>query len=166
MKPRPNLHLLSRVIRHANANAIAYVALSISLLSLAGASYAALELPAGSVGGAQIRNHTITPVKFSTRGIAGSVRHWASVSENGRVTVTSSSAHSTRAGNIVTVNWGDRFSDRCIALTTVHAFGDVGVGSVEASIPPHGSAPTSVAVTGSNATGQPAAQPFYVAVIC
>jgi hypothetical protein len=57
MKPRPNLDLLARVIRHGRGHAIAYAALAVSVLSLAGASYAALELPAGSVGAAQIRNH-------------------------------------------------------------------------------------------------------------
>jgi hypothetical protein len=166
MNSGPISHLLGRAIRHGRGHVVAYVALSVSLLSLAGASYAALELPAGSVGAMQIRNHSITPVKLSPRSFAGSVRHWATVSETGRVAEASSSAHSKRAGNIVSVNWGDRFSDRCVAVATVHAFGDVSVGSVESSIPPHGSAPTSVAVTGSNAAGQPVAQPFYVAVIC
>jgi hypothetical protein len=166
MKPRPNMHLLKRVVCHARAHAIAYTALAISLSSLAGVSYAALELPAGSVGASQIRNHAISPVKFSAVAIGGSVRHWARLDAGARLVASSSRAHVQRGGNIVTINWFDRFSSRCVPLATVSGVGDTAIGSVEAVVEPHGSAPTSVAVTGSNATRQPAAQPFYVAVIC
>jgi hypothetical protein len=136
------------------------------LLSLAGASYAALELPAGSVGARQLKNHAITPVKFDSTVIGGSVRHWAQVDAQGSVITASGSARAARGGNQIEVNWGDKFSARCVALSTVRGHGDAQVGTVEAFIEPQGTHPTVVIVTGSNATGQPAAQPFYVAVIC
>ena len=64
-------------IRH---NAIALLAL---FVALGGTSYAALALPAGSVGARQLRNHSITPIKLDPGSIGGYVRFWARVSAGG-----------------------------------------------------------------------------------
>ncbi|MGZ4173449.1 MAG: hypothetical protein ACXVQR_03110, partial [Solirubrobacteraceae bacterium] len=98
--------------------------------------------------------------------IGGSVRHWARVDAGAHLLASSSRAHVQRGGNIVTVNWFDKFSSRCVPLATVSGVGDTAVGSVEAIVESHGTGPTSVAVTGSTNDGKPVAQPFYVAVIC
>ena len=76
-------------IRH---NAIALAAL---FVALGGTSYAALSLPAGSVGSKQLRNGavtakkiangSITPSKLDARTIGGSIRHWARVNQTGQV---------------------------------------------------------------------------------
>ena len=70
-------------IRH---NAIALLAL---FVALGGTSYAALALPAGSVGDRQLRNHSITPIKFDPGSIGGYVRFWARVSAGGRLIASS-----------------------------------------------------------------------------
>ena len=66
-------------------HAIAVLALICSLLALAGASYATLRLPAGSVGARQLRDNSITPDKFNHKVINGAVRAWAIVSATGRL---------------------------------------------------------------------------------
>jgi len=51
-----------RVRTHIGNNLIAYLAL---FVALGGTSYAAANLPANSVGSAQLRNHAVTPTKVS-----------------------------------------------------------------------------------------------------
>ena len=47
--------LITRVLRHARQNVVAYLAL---FIALGGTSYAAFNLPANSVGAQQIKNHS------------------------------------------------------------------------------------------------------------
>ena len=63
-----------KILGFIHHNAIALLAL---LVALGGTSYAAFSLPPGSVGGPQIQNHAIDPVKFDPKVINGSVRAWA-----------------------------------------------------------------------------------------
>ena len=60
-------------IRH---NAIALAAL---FVALGGTSYAALSLPAGSVGTRQLKNRAITAAKLNPSSVAASVRAWANL---------------------------------------------------------------------------------------
>ena len=53
--------MMNRVVQHIRSNVVAYVAL---FVALGGTSYAALKLPANSVGTKQIKNHSITPIKL------------------------------------------------------------------------------------------------------
>ncbi len=80
---------MNRLTHHVRSNAIAYLAL---FVALGGTSYAALEIPANSVGGRQIRNHVINPVKLNPKYIAGSVRAWASVNAKGKIVASSGGA--------------------------------------------------------------------------
>ena len=73
---------MNRLLSHIRTNVVAYVAL---FVALGGSSYAAFSLPPGSVGVRELKNHSITPVKFDQRSIAGSVRYWAKISSAGRV---------------------------------------------------------------------------------
>ena len=66
--------MLNRVVQHIRSNAVAYVAL---FVALGGTSYAALKLPANSVGTKQIKNHSITPVKLDPSKTGAVVRFWA-----------------------------------------------------------------------------------------
>ncbi len=77
--------LINRTVHYLRQHAIALAALICSILALAGSSYAAFSLPAGSVGAAQIRNHAIDPVKLDPKLITGSVRGWAIVGPNARL---------------------------------------------------------------------------------
>ena len=65
---------MSRVFNHFRSNVVAYVAL---FVALGGTSYAAVNLPAGSVGNRQLKNHSVTPIKLDPGSIAGYVRDWA-----------------------------------------------------------------------------------------
>ncbi len=68
--------MLNRVVQHIRSNVVAYVAL---FVALGGTSYAALRLPANSVGTQQIKNHSITPVKLDPSKTGAVVRFWAVV---------------------------------------------------------------------------------------
>ncbi len=56
----------ARPLSHIRNNLVAYLALSVAL---SGTGYAAIRLPANSVGAPQIRNHSITPVKLDPEGV-------------------------------------------------------------------------------------------------
>ena len=57
--------MLSKTLSYISHHAIAILALVCSLLALAGASYAATQLPKNSVGNAQIQQGAVSPPKFS-----------------------------------------------------------------------------------------------------
>ena len=113
--------MLSRVINHARANVIAYIALGCSLLGLAGGAYAAVKLPANSVGSRQIRNDSITPAKLNHGMIGGTILHWAQVDATGRIV---SGSHGVRElaplnnGGTYGVAWGDTIPTRCTVMAT------------------------------------------------
>ena len=68
--------MTNRVVQHIRSNVVAYVAL---FVALGGTSYAALKLPANSVGTRQIKNHAITPIKLDPSKTGAVVRFWAVV---------------------------------------------------------------------------------------
>jgi hypothetical protein len=109
---------MNRLVSHVRANAVAYLAL---FVALGGTSYAAASLPAGSVGNAQLRNHSISPVKFDPRSIGAYVRAWA-VIENGNHVVASRprarvvSWDPSFASGVV--SWGSAISIGCFPLAT------------------------------------------------
>jgi hypothetical protein len=161
--------MINRLLRHARSNVIAYVALVLSTFGLAGGAYAALAVPPNSVGALQLRNHSITPVKFDPRFVGGSVRHWAQVDAQGHIVASSSRAHETSIPFVghYQINWSDRFSSHCVALATPRATLVVGgppTGYANTLILP--SPPTAVWVNTYNAQGQPAPMGFSVAVVC
>lgn len=74
--------MLLRPLHHLRRNVIAYLAL---FVALGGTGYAATSLPAQSVGAAQLRDHSIDPVKLAPSLINGNVRAWAIVGPKGKV---------------------------------------------------------------------------------
>ena len=74
-----------KILNYVSHHAIAIVALICSLLALAGASYAALSIPAGSVGARELKSDSIDLTKFNHRLINGAVRAWAIVGASGRL---------------------------------------------------------------------------------
>src|SRR3954463_11768089 len=68
--------MATRFFAHLRGNVVAYVAL---FVALGGTSYAALKLPANSVGTKQIKNHSITPIKLDPSKTGAVVRFWAVV---------------------------------------------------------------------------------------
>jgi hypothetical protein len=161
--------LFVRLVDHARRNVIAYIALAMSCLALAGGAYAAWTLPANSVGARQIRNHSVTFVKLDPHSVGGAVRHWAQVNADGTIASASSRARDTGVapdGDYV-VNWGDTLPAGCVPVATV-------IGTAALLSPAAGFAnvritgihPTRVWVSTYDAQGVSKPEPFSLAVIC
>jgi hypothetical protein len=83
---------MTRVLRHLRSQAVAYVAL---FVALGGTGYAAVSLPAhsvgsrqlrtGAVGTSQLKNHSVAPIKLASGSIAGYVRDYAQVNGQGQL---------------------------------------------------------------------------------
>jgi hypothetical protein len=147
-------------IRH---NAIALAAL---FVALGGTSYAAFSLPAGSVGARQLRNHSITPIKFDAGSIGGFVRYWARIDAAGKVIASRprakivawySSPTGPYSGGIV--RWGKPIGRSCFSLATIESFPQVQHASA-VTVPGNGGVGTQVRIATS------AIEPVDVAVIC
>jgi hypothetical protein len=171
---------MSRFLTYARHNSIAILAL---LVALGGTSYAAINLPAGSVGSRQLRSAAVTQAKLSNRSvsatkldprsIAGYLAFWAHIAANGRVIASSPRATVftlAPARGIQRVNWGRRIPSRCFALASVtdlvpgnppayaNAYVSTGPGV------PAGS--SSVVVQTFDASGGNVPEPVNVAVMC
>jgi hypothetical protein len=155
---------------------VAYIAL---FVALGGTGYAALSIPAGSVGRRQLRNGAVTsrkiannsvsPSKLDSDLIGGSIRYWAYIDQHGETISGSRGVRSSGPGPIYHVNWGTRFSSRCAALVTpAGAPGSAPIADstgVTITQPSTSTGSTVVYVwTYSSGTLTPA--PFYLAVIC
>jgi hypothetical protein len=160
---------MNRALRHIRSNAVAYLAL---LVALGGTGYAAANLPANSVGGRQIRNGSITPVKIDRHLITGSIRAWAEVNAGGRVVAGEGGPKAvarTGPGSLgqYSVSWATAAFARCAPTAGIESPGTSALipGSAIATIEPGGGRPDA-GVDVYNAQGQPAALPFWVAVLC
>jgi len=161
--------LIVRLLAHARANTIAWTALAMSFLALSGGAYAALSLPAGSVGTRQLRNGSITPAKLDPRAIGGSVRHWAQVNAAGSIVSSSSHARDTgvAADGDYVITWSDSFPTRCVPGVTVLGKTSLLSPAVGfANVRNTGSHPTRVWVSTYDPQGTPKPAPFSLAVIC
>lgn len=109
---------MTRILHHLRSNLIAYLAL---FVALGGTSYAAASLPAGSVGTRQLRNHSITPIKFGA-GIGGTVRAWAIVSAKAKLIAGNPRP---KVGNDAygpgsyTLIWPHRLPRRCATIASI-----------------------------------------------
>jgi hypothetical protein len=159
-----------RLLGHARANVVAYLALLLAGLALAGGAYAALAVPDNSVGARQIRNHSIGPVKFDPRAIGGSVRHWARVDATGRIVASGSRARDLTPASsqgVYLITWSDSFSNRCAAIATVLGpVAGLGASSGYANARVTGVHPTGVFVSTYGPDGKQAPAPFSVVVVC
>jgi hypothetical protein len=166
------------IVRHARSNLVGYLAL---FVALGGTSYAAISIPRGSVGATQIRNHSITPVKFNRSVIAGSARAWAIVGASGNVIasggkpkVTTSSSIPGRYG----IQWGLNLPRTCSTVANIDSRSPASAQTV-ITLPGGGvenvvagfvtDVRTNGGVTGLdtlNQAGHPMSLAFDVAVIC
>ncbi|HYZ81427.1 MAG TPA: hypothetical protein VE571_09175, partial [Solirubrobacteraceae bacterium] len=109
---------MHRVVAHLRGNLVGWIAL---FVALGGTGYAAIRIPRNSVGAAQIRNRSITPVKLNPTSIGGSVRAWAIVRAN--ATVMASSRRpvvfaSAVPGSYV-IQWAVRLPRTCATVANV-----------------------------------------------
>jgi hypothetical protein len=148
------------LIRH---NTIALIAL---FVALGGTSYAALNLPAGSVGTRQLRNGAVTPSKFSPRDISGSITMWAQIAAGGRVIAAKPRATVTpfAVQGFERVTWKRSGSSRCFAILNA-----TNVGNVEATAsalgPYLGRGTTSFVISTFSGTDL-TPEPVNIVVIC
>ena len=151
---------MRRLKEHVRRSIVAYLAL---FVALGGTSYAAFDLPAGSVGERQIKNHAVDPIKFS-RQIGGYVRAWATVSADGRALSSSGRVKigPVFAGNTYGLAWRIGFPNWCAANATVTQFDPSRPGF--ANVQNDGRGHLTVETYG--AQGQPAEEPFDVEVVC
>jgi hypothetical protein len=109
-----------RLIAHLRSNLVGWIAL---FVALGGTGYAAISIPRNSVGSAQIRNRSITPVKFNPKSIGGSVRAWAIVRAN--ATVAASGGKPIVSAGLVpgsyVIDWGVRLPRTCATVANVDA---------------------------------------------
>jgi hypothetical protein len=119
--------MLSKTLNYVSHHAIAILALVCSLLALAGASYAATQLPKNSVGNQQIKRGAIAPPKLSKQ-IGGYVRAYAKINSAGQVQYAYPQAKlvgwqvttSGVSGGII--QWKASTSNKCIALSTAQGY--------------------------------------------
>jgi hypothetical protein len=90
--------MLNKILSYVSHHAVAILALVCSLLALAGASYAAIQLPKNSVGNAQIRQGAVAPPKFSSQ-VGGYVRMFAVVNARSQLQYSSPQAKLSNWGN-------------------------------------------------------------------
>lgn len=110
--------MLTRLLHLIRHNVIALIAL---FVALGGTSYAALNLPAGSVGTPQLKNRSVTASKLNPSSVAGSVRAWATLQWFGawRVRSSTSDIHVTNISTGEVVTWSrTRFPRNCMASVT------------------------------------------------
>ncbi|MGZ4299096.1 MAG: hypothetical protein ACXVE4_16165 [Solirubrobacteraceae bacterium] len=109
---------MHRVIAHLRGNLVGWIAL---FVALGGTGYAAISIPRNSVGAAQLRNRSITPVKFNPSAIGGSVRAWAIIRAN--ATVLASSRKPVVFASVVpgsyVIQWAVRLPRTCATVANV-----------------------------------------------
>jgi hypothetical protein len=153
---------MHRIVNHLRGNVVAYLAL---FIALGGASYAAVSVPANSVGTRQLRNHSVTPVKLDPGKIGASVRAWAVIQDGTKVIAARPRARITSwdptfAAGVV--SWGSAISRSCFPLAS--AGGD----SVQVSVLSSGRGTSAVHYQVFTTQGQydPTAATISVAVFC
>jgi hypothetical protein len=160
--------MLTRLLHLIRHNVIALIAL---FVALGGTSYAALNLPAGSVGTPQLKNRSVTASKLNPSSVAASVRAWAALTWDGvwRVRASSSDIRVKTTALGETVSWPHtRFPSNCMASVTptrnflpppggaLHAY-------VNASFSPRSG---SLDIEGVGPNGAPQAQSANVLIMC
>ncbi len=162
---------MNRVLNHVRHNVIAYLAL---FVALGGTSYAAISVPNNSVGAAQIRNHSITPVKFNSKSIAASISAWVILQWKGsHIAATASSSHVVvRSSNEAeSITWPHRhFARNCMASATpqvnLTSSATNLYGSVTISFDQKSTGGAFLAIHGFSPSGTAMAQAATVLVIC
>lgn len=173
---------MTRLLAYFHHHALALTALVVAILALASASYAAF-----TINGRQIQNHTIQPVKFDPRFIAGSVRAWAVVAPNGRV-IAGRGGPRVSKGSLpgqYTLDWSAYVTHRCATEATIDEIASesttplTGPSGTASSVAGYASAATfsfyshrvhrrtgRTIVQAFNGQGQPAALGIDVTVLC
>ncbi len=175
---------MSRAVQHLRGNAIAYLAL---FVALGGTGYAAIKIPAGSVGAKQIKSHSITPAKLSGKYFNGNVRAWALIDSRGKL-IAGAGRPAPQLGAVspgsYLIRWGVRLAPTCATIANVDSQGSQPTESVpvpgnpsqafvagyavvsRSGVANNDKTDSSTTLTIFNQSGQPTPLTFDVAVIC
>jgi hypothetical protein len=160
---------MTRLLNHVRHNAVAYVAL---FVALGGTGYAAIGLPAGSVGARQLRNGSVMPVKLDRRYMGGYVRAWAHVGADAHL-VNSSPGVKVAANGVAPgfsiIDWDQRPDSSCEVIASVSLPAGVSApsspGYAVTNLGRVGREKASIVQT-FNGQGQPSALPYNAVLIC
>lgn len=117
--------MINRILQCLRSQSIGVLAL---FIALGGTSYAAVNLPSGSVGTSQLRDHSVTPAKLDTGarrpvklGPTADVRYWARVSARGKVIAGSPGARAQIGGpGLYLITWAHRpLGTNCMPFASV-----------------------------------------------
>lgn len=155
---------MSRFLQHVRSNLVAYLAL---FVALGGTGYAAVALPANSVGPRQIRNRSIGAVKLNQSSIAASIKAWVNVQVvgSGATTTSSSPVHVNVISDGEFISWTHQgFATNCFPMVTPEITYAQGLeGYVTVSFAPRNH---SLSVVGHAANGTTRPQSVSVAILC
>jgi len=160
---------MTKVLGHLQSNVIAYVAL---FVALGGTGYAAVNIPKGSVGTSQLKNHSVTPIKLDRGSIAGYVRDYAQIDASGRLVAARPKAHlitwrTTGPALGGDIEWNKPIPASCFALATTEGGPDASYASAEVgSGGPRHDGEVSVAASPDVDLSDQGVGPVNVAVIC
>jgi hypothetical protein len=168
---------VKRLVHSLRSQSIGVLAL---FVALGGTGYAALSIPAGSIGTRALRNGAVTSSKLGKRSvtakkldpksIAGTIGFWARIDQSGNVVRSSEPATtaswSTGHGG---VSFHGRFSPACFPLATAGpplGLGTVGFVSGFASPGAPGHEGIEVTMVPDGGGGSAGPLPIFVALIC
>jgi hypothetical protein len=121
---------VTKLLTHVKHNVVAYLAL---FVALGGTSYAAISLPAGSVGSKQLRSGAVTNKKLAKGAVGaagldrttvgGYVRGYVQISPLGQILASQPAAkvvvwHTAGPDPGGTIQWTQAFSRPCFAMAT------------------------------------------------
>ena len=121
---------MTKLLTHVKHNVVAYLAL---FVALGGTSYAAISLPAGSVGSKQLRSGAVTNKKLAKGAVGaadldrttvgGYVRGYVQISALGQILASRPAAkvvvwHTAGPDPGGTIQWTQRMPSSCFAMAT------------------------------------------------
>lgn len=117
----PNYPIRAFLRSHLRANVIGYFAL---FVALGGTSYAAVNIPNGSVGTRQLRNGVVTANKLNRHSIPGYVAFWAHIYNTGAVLASSQPTKTEGWGGLGgTIVFQGNLPKNCFPLANVTSGG-------------------------------------------
>lgn len=161
-------------VRH---NAIALLAL---FVALGGTSYAALSLPAGSVGTRELRNgavtsrklakHAVTAASLDPKSIAGHIVDWAQIQADGHLTASSPDASVTFSDptrGLYQISWHRSIPKNCIAMANPVNVAPLTASATADTFGPNGQGRTAhIIVSTFDSSGGNVPESVNVVVIC
>jgi hypothetical protein len=158
---------MTRILQHVRTNLVGYIAL---FMALGGTSYAAIGLPAGSVGTKQLRNGAVTSRKLDPKSIAGHVADWAQIRADGHVIASSPRASvilSDPSRGLYQIYWHRLIPQNCVALANPVNVAPLTASASADTFGPNGKGRgTHIVVSTFDASGNNVPENVNVVVIC